>query len=167
MRICDACHVHVRGSMERCPLCGAKLRGEKEENVFPRLQMYDHMYRKIMRIFLFLSVIAVIVCLAANRVFVPDLFWSMFVLAGVVSFWISLYAAWKKKRNIPKGILWEMTVISILAVAWDMGTGWHGWSVDFILPILCTVSIGMMVVMARFLRLQLRCLLYTSPSPRD
>ena len=100
MRICDACHVHVRGSMDRCPLCGTKLRGEKEENVFPRLQMYDHMYRKIMRIFLFLSVIAVIVCLAANRVFVPDLFWSMFVLAGVVSFWISLYAAWKKKRNI-------------------------------------------------------------------
>ena len=49
-----------------------------------------------------------------------------------------------------------MTVISILAVAWDMGTGWHGWSVDFILPILCTVSIGMMVVMARFLHLQLR-----------
>lgn len=77
MRICDACHVHVRGSMDRCPLCGTKLRGEKEENVFPRLQMYDHMYRKIMRIFLFLSVIAVIVCLAANRVFVPDLFWSM------------------------------------------------------------------------------------------
>ena len=68
MRICDACHVHVRGSMDRCPLCGTKLRGEKEENVFPRLQMYDHMYRKIMRIFLFLSVIAVIVCLAANRI---------------------------------------------------------------------------------------------------
>ena len=43
MRICDACHVHVRGSMDRCPLCGTKLRGEKEENVFPRLQMYDHM----------------------------------------------------------------------------------------------------------------------------
>ena len=60
MRICDACHVHVRGSMDRCPLCGTKLRGEKEENVFPRLQMYDHMYRKIMRIFLFLSVIAAV-----------------------------------------------------------------------------------------------------------
>nr|WP_308758913.1 DUF6320 domain-containing protein [uncultured Anaerotignum sp.] len=140
MRICDACHVHVRGSMDRCPLCGTKLRGEKEENVFPRLQMYDHMYRKIMRIFLFLSVIAVIVCLAANRVFVPDLFWSMFVLAGVVSFWISLYAAWKKKRNIPKGILWEMTVISILAVAWDMGTGWHGWSLSCLSSVPCPLG---------------------------
>lgn len=161
MRFCEKCNVHIRGGETYCPLCGNRLQGQAEEDIFPKTEVPYQQMNKILRMFLFLSVSAVLICLVANRIFDPHIFWSLFVLFGMASFWISLLMVWKKKQNIPKSILWQTALISLLALIWDVGTGWNRWSIDFVLPILCTVAIFVIVALIKLLHLGFHeCVIY-------
>ncbi len=161
MRYCDQCRVHIRGTQIKCPLCGNRLTGEAEADVFPKAEVPYRQMHKVLRMFLFLSISAVLICLTANRVFAPDIYWSLFVLFGMASFWASLLMVWKKKQNIPKNILWQTAIISAIALIWDVGTGWNGWSIDFVLPILCIVAIAVIVALIKLLHLGLHeCVIY-------
>ena len=79
----------------------------------------------------------------------------MFVVAGMGSLWITLWFIAKKRTNIPKTILWQVAVISLLALVWDWWTGWRGWSIDYVVPILCGCAIIVMSVVARILHLRI------------
>ncbi|MEI3508557.1 MAG: DUF6320 domain-containing protein [Bacilli bacterium] len=52
-----------------------------------------------------------------------------------------------RHRNVPKTILWQVVVISILSLLWDYFTGRHGWSITYVIPIICLVgSIDMAII---------------------
>jgi hypothetical protein len=76
--------------------------------------------------------------------------WSLFVLGGVACMWMTLGLALYKERNIPKTMVWEVFLIAVLCVLWDYFTGWRGWSINYVLPI---VSMGVMVVLVFTCRL--------------
>lgn len=45
-----------------------------------------------------------------------------------------------------KNEMWQLLLITILAIVWDRYTGWMGWSLDFVLPIgalgvLCSMAV--------------------------
>ena len=42
--------------------------------------------------------------------------------------------AYYKRRNILKNEMWQLLLISAIAILWDRFTGWKGWSVDFVSP---------------------------------
>lgn len=156
MQICDKCHVTIRGDWDVCPLCGSRIQGEKEPSVFPDVSSSVGKYRMLLRWTVFISVAAGILSIAFNSIFRAGGIWSLFVLAGLASVWVSLFMAMKKLQNMQKNIVWQTVVLSILAVLWDVATGWHNWSLDFVLPILCTTAIGMMFLFAKIMQQTLR-----------
>ena len=58
----------------------------------------------------------------------------------------------KKRRNIPKNIIYQTVAISILAVVWDLCMGWRGWSVDYVIPIVCGTAMIVLVIITRTMR---------------
>lgn len=156
MLYCENCKVHLSGKHMRCPLCKGKLTGEADgaENLFPVIPAHiDH--AMLMRLS-FGSVVVAAVSFAVNLILPARGWWSLFVLFGIVSFWASLALVLKKNRNIPKTVLWQVGALSLLAYIWDYFTGFRGWSLNFVLPILCTSAMVAMSVIARIKKLDIQ-----------
>ena len=149
MKYCENCKISVRGTYSHCPLCNAVLTGEAEESAFPALESH-HKRRKLwLSILALASVAGCVVCGTINFL-LQGMPWSLFVFAGVACFWLTFSLAIYKGRNIPKTLVWEGFLVSALAVVWDLGTGWHAWSIEYVLPIVC---MGVMVTLSIFARL--------------
>lgn len=157
MQYCEKCKASIRGRREYCPLCQGPLTGEgsEEREAFPLMSAPRHPYHLFFRIMVFLSVASVVVCLAINAMFPGSGKWSLFVAAGMGCMWLSLIIAVQKRGNIPKNIIWQAAVVSVLCVLWDWFTGRHGWSIDYVLPILFVFAMMTMAVIARILRLKI------------
>lgn len=78
------------------------------------------------------------------------------MLGGIGSIWISLGLVLKKRKNIPKTILWQVGLLSALVFVWDWFTGFHGWSLNYVFPILCTGTMIAMSVIAKVRKLNIQ-----------
>lgn len=157
MQYCEHCKVHIRSNRKYCPLCQNTLSGtgSEQEEIFPVIPV-TYQNNLILRIMIFISVSIVVISIAINTMFPVNVNWSMFIIAGILCMWISLAMVIRKRYNIPKSIMWQVAVISILAVIWDMGIGWRGWSLDYVIPIACVVTMIVMYVTAKIMRLGVR-----------
>ena len=45
--------------------------------------------------------------------------------------------------------MWQLILITVIAVLWDNFTGWRGWSVDFVLPFGAMAVLGSMPVIVK------------------
>ncbi len=160
MQYCDKCNVHVTGSRKHCPLCQGSLTGseEPEKEVFPVLPQWYSRSGLLLRALVFLSVTAAVVCFTVNALLPVGRIWSLFVAAGIAFMWIGIATALRKRHNIPKTILWEVVLLSLFSVFWDLlaGKNWSGWSVDYVIPSLCVFALLSMMVIAKILRIQVR-----------
>ena len=148
MLYCKNCGVSVGGNHTHCPLCREDLEGSPDsKQVFPIIPVKKSKFRKVLKFALFLTVAAVVACFCINLA-IPDYgYWAVYPAAGGLSFWIICSVLLKKRRNLPKGISWQITVISVLALLWDYATGWHGWSYEFVLPILFTCATAVTAIL--------------------
>ena len=153
---CEQCHVKVRGNVKCCPLCQVELSGTPEKNIFPKIELQNSLSQKMFRIGLFITLIAVAVCIGINLSRPQDGWWVLFVLAGSACFWFTVRIAMEKWHNVPKNILWQVVILSALAFLWDFKTGYRGWSLEYVLPFLCIGSITSTCLLAYFLKLHTR-----------
>lgn len=161
MHICDNCGVALPDDPRFCPLCWQETREEGPagacgEPVLPPLGTEASPSRTFLGIMAFASVAAGAVSVGINLVFPTGGWWCLFVLAGLASLWISFGVMLKKRQNLPKGILWQVSILSVLALLWDVFTGYQGWSVDYVLPILYTCAMIAMLVVAKIRRLNIQ-----------
>ena len=164
MKTCEKCAVSVSGSFEKCPLCRGELTGENRnknerenecENVtFPFVPLVTHKHNFLFRLLQLCSATAVIISFIVNWMLPENGFWSLFVMAGVASLWLSLVVAIRKRHNILKNLTYQATIISILAVLWDLSTEWRGWSVNFVIPIAFVSAMLATAVLAHILKMQ-------------
>jgi len=156
MKFCEKCSVSVTGGFEKCPLCQNTLAGENknEYETFPFVPLVRHKHGLFFRFMLLGSFTAVIISVAVNRMLPQSGLWSLFVLAGVACVWFSVAVAVRKRRSILKNLAYQVTIISILAVLWDVLTGWRGWSVDFVIPIAFVSAMSTTAILARLLKMQ-------------
>lgn len=102
---------------------------------------------KLFQWFSFVSICAVVVAVMINAIFTPGLYWSVFAAGGALSMWIALAVGFFKRHNLLKNGVWQMFLIPAVCIAWDAYTGWHGWSVDYVLPGVCLViQLSMMII---------------------
>lgn len=153
MRICKKCGVQVRGAEIFCPLCQHRLPGGPEEPVYPKIPTVYRQHEFFFKCLILCSVAAGVVCAAVNLLIPGNGFWSVFVALGILCFWVSLAYAVRKKDNIPHTITVQVFLISILSVGWDFITGWHGWSLDFVIPIACSTAMLSLFIIAKVMRL--------------
>lgn len=145
MKHCDKCNVNVAGNRKICPLCQNVLIGEGEEELYPCIPTFFSRYKMIIKIGVFSSITACIISLAVNYMIPQSGFWSLLVLLGMACIWVSLVIIIRKGNNIPKTIIYHVIALSILSVIWDKITGWHGWSLDFVVPSACIAAMIAMI----------------------
>lgn len=153
MRFCEKCGVKVRGADTVCPLCQRKLSGEAEEKVYPLVPTVYRQHEMLFKILIISTIAVGVICAAVNLLLPQSGYWSFFVGLGILCFWISLAYAVRKKDNIPKNITVQVFIVSVLSFGWDCLTGWRGWSLNFVIPIACSVALLSLAIIAKVMRM--------------
>ena len=162
MQYCNVCKVNIEGAPKTCPLCGGELTGtpDKKGDLFPYIPPPKYSTSFLLRLISFIAIASIAISVAVNMLVNPSVWWSLFVIASVSSAWLTVVVAITKRRNILKNIAWQMFLVSVIAVLWDVAVGWRGWSLDFALPGCCTVSMVSMFVLSIILKIPPREYIY-------
>ena len=146
------------GSIQRNFLKILKREGivfQEEQNDFPGCREEQKQEsRKLVQIFTFLCIAVAVVCGMINYMTLETLNWFWFAAAGSFCAWLVVMVAYTKRRNILKDEMWQLLIITTIAVLWDIFTGWRGWSVDFVLPFGAMAVLGSVPVIAKVNRLE-------------
>lgn len=153
MKECKKCKVFIRGTNKTCPLCQGKLDGEDDEQVFPVIDTVYKKYKLFFKLLILVTVSIGIISSAINLMLPKTGIWALFVILGIVCFWLSMTIAFRNRNNIPKNILHQVIVISLMSLFWDYITGWNGWSLDYVFPITCIVAILSIEVLSLVLKM--------------
>lgn len=158
---CDNCKVSLKGNHKICPLCGGIIQEneEKSEEVFPPIPTIYQEFNILIRTMIMVSVSVIIISFAVNAIFTKESRWSFLVAASILCMWISLFFIIHKKNNIPKTIVWQVALIGILSILWDKSMGWLGWSIDYVLPVVCVGAMIVMAIAAKLLKIGVRDLI--------
>ena len=66
--------------------------------------------------------------------------------------WLALAIGFVKRYNLMKNATWQLIIVSVGCILWDVFTGWHGWSVDYVLPAVCMVILLSMFIITKVQR---------------
>ena len=108
----------------------------------------------MVQIFNFLCIAVAVLCGMINYLTREKLDWAFFAAAGCLCGWLVVAVAYAKRRNILKNEMIQLTLVTILAVLWDKYTGWHGWSLDFVLPFGALAVLGSIPVIVKVQKLE-------------
>lgn len=159
MQYCSQCGVYIRGKAERCVLCQSSLEPSDkdygDEEVFPEIPPAFEAHLAL-RILVFISFVAIVGSFSVRMIFPTAINWPVFVAFGLASLWLGLIIILRKRHNIPKAIIWQVSLVSLLSLFWDWQTGWHGWSLDYVIPAICVTAELLMYISAKIMRLGAR-----------
>ncbi len=157
MKNCKACNLRVMDDAVLCPLCGTALEGPSGEapgkNSYPVIAESFYKYNFLFRLFLFLSIVAVSVCLLVDFLTQrAGLSWSIIVLSGIAYLWVTIAYSLRGTGNF--ATKYAVQVLSISAVLYiiDYYAGYTKWSVNYTIPfflILATFAITFLIVFKR------------------
>lgn len=149
MQYCAKCKVSIVGNKICCPLCHGELDGAPTEEAYPYIKSRKDRSKLLIRLLTFLAITIVSICFAVNYMISPHIFWSIFVAGGVFCGWVTAIIGISYRKKLLNNIAWQLFIITAMSVIWDHFTGWHGWSIDFVLPICCMTSILCMFIIAK------------------
>ncbi|MCL2517725.1 MAG: DUF6320 domain-containing protein [Oscillospiraceae bacterium] len=152
-KYCDKCKININGVMEYCPLCQHKLDGENGVRQYPVITTVYRQYEFYFKSLALATTSGGVISCAINLMLPESGFWSFFVLLGIACFWIMLWNVINRRFNIPKYISTQVFIISFISVIWDFATVWHGWSVDYVIPITCTTAMFALAVTGKVMKL--------------
>lgn len=159
MQYCTHCQVYIRDEREKCSLCGNVLPSIDNSSipveVFPKVPPYYESHLAI-RIMIFISIVAVVISFAIDTIFPSNIRWPILLVLGLLSMWFGLIAIIQRRYHIPKKIVRQVAIISLLAIFWDWHTGWRGWSLDYVIPITCIGAMIIIYVIAKIMNLSVR-----------
>ena len=122
MLYCSKCGISIRGNKRCCPLCQGELTGTPSEAAFPTLKRARITSLSLVKLFTFLFIALEIVWSAVG--FLAD-----FTLA-----WLDAVLAVYFRNNVVKNITIQVYLVMIGGFVIDRFTGFHGWSVQWLIP---------------------------------
>lgn len=154
MLYCENCKVSITGNHEKCPLCQGDVIGEPSKlNTFPIIREEKQIINLILKITALVTIAIGVICILINIGFGGK--WSIYVIAGIVTGWIVIWITVKMHGNITKNSIWLTIIISILSFVWDISTGYRGWSIDYVLPLICCFAMIEMFIVANIKKLKI------------
>ncbi len=151
MQNCRNCRITLRTHHENCPLCHGVLTGEFDENdrLFPIVPPKKPSPEKQFMQWVSFGALAIsIVCVIINYMMGDGFWWSAFAVGAIFCAWLVLAVAVSKRRHLLKSVIWQLVIVDALALLWDLGTGWYGWSIDFVLPLGIMSALAAVLVIA-------------------
>ena len=124
---------------------------QKVEPVFPMPTMPSEQEMKVYKIYSFLCIALVALMLVTDLNFHPKIRWTLFTAGGVATMWVASSIGFFKRYNLLKNLMWQLLIGTIISFIWDALTGWHSWSVDFVLPMM---SVGILFAMCVIAKVQ-------------
>ena len=143
MKTCPHCHIRVGGDTGYCPLCQNRLTGEQGTPWFPptapRIHRASLFYKVVACVVLTLTVIAG----AVDFLLVddPHLHFSLLMLVWGLAALAVLRVLLRRRYNGPRLVFNLLLLVSALIVFTDGFTGYTGYSLDLVVPILCSVTL--------------------------
>lgn len=116
---------------------------------FPEDARPNYEGKKVLQIFTFCCIAAVVISMMTDIIISPGVHWSVFVAAGCVTMWLTMAVGYVKRFNLLKNAAWQLLIMSGICVLWDLGTGWRGWSVNIGIPDICLLIQVVMLIISR------------------
>ncbi len=157
--ICPNCGCAIRGYKARCPLDNEPLqlpadaRSDQARDVFPAAELKTNT-RLLTKLFAFISVAAMIISLMLYYALELPLNLPIMTLFGIISTWTSVGAVVLRRRHVSKIITWQVTILSLLMLAWDWMLGWQGWSLNYSIPIVLLAAQASLYILAQVLHME-------------
>lgn len=166
MRSCAACAVAVEGSWATCPLCGTPLpEGGSTADPFPTVAL-RFSRRRVLRVLFGVSLGVIAGSLLVQLLFdrgPAGIGALRSVWLGVVTMWLVVLLAVRKRHNVAKGTVYLVVLVGLLCVYWDYLTGWRAWSLTYAVPIVCAGSALALMITVRLMRVEVgEHIVYTS-----
>ncbi len=120
-----------------------------EEPDFPEDARPNYEGKKVLQIFTFCCIAAIVISMMTDIIISPGVHWSVFVAAGCVTMWLTMAVGYVKRFNLLKNAAWQLLIMSGVCVLWDLGTGWRGWSVNIGIPDICLLIQVVMLIISR------------------
>ena len=99
----------------------------EKKNDFPGCkEQYKKEDKKVFQLFTFLCIAAAVLCGMINYLTAETLNWFWFAGAGCLCTWLIVTVAYRKRRNLLKNEMWQLLLVTAIAVLWDIFTGWRG-----------------------------------------
>ena len=138
MKYCKRCGVEVVGEREVCPLCSSVLHVDekpaRQEDSFPDIAAKRKVRRKVFWICVYICVLIEALLLGLNRIFSPEVRWSL--ISGVAEAYV-LLSLWqilsRRKGHITK-LYFQAAAVFLLLLGIDYSLGFHGWAVKYGFP---------------------------------
>lgn len=116
---------------------------------FPEDARPNYEGKKVLQIFTFCCIAAIVISMMTDIIISPGVHWSVFVAAGCVTMWLTMAVGYVKRFNLLKNAAWQLLIMSGICVLWDLGTGWRGCSVNIGIPDICLLIQVVMLIISR------------------
>lgn len=116
---------------------------------FPEDAQPNYEGKKVLQIFTFCCIAAIVISMMTDIIISPGVHWSVFVAAGCATMWLTMAVGYVKRFNLLKNAAWQLLIMSGICVLWDLGTGWRGWSVNIGIPDICLLIQVVMLIISR------------------
>lgn len=157
--LCPNCGCAIRGYKARCPLDNEPLkvsvdaRSDDARDVFPPTEQKANRLLLI-RLFAFISIAAMVTSLITDFSLVLPLNLPLITLLGLISTWASIGAVVARRRQVSKIVSWQVTILSLLFLAWDWILGWRGFSLNYAIPMVLLAAQATLYILGRALHLE-------------
>ncbi len=157
MQYCKKCNVKIRGRKECCPLCQGQLfetEGDEDPS-FPVLEKKKITSITFLKMCTFLFLTFEIVFGTIHiMTSMQHSFIGLMMLGGLVV-WVDILATMYLRNNLIKVITFEVLVAIVVDYYIDVKTGFHGWSVNWMVPMTLIALAIVTIVTASVLKLRL------------
>lgn len=147
MKRCKNCKILFSTYDDSCPLCHhhSSIKEGEDDYAYPYIPMRFSGDLAI-KILIFISVIVAVVMFAIGYLTKTSLKVPLYTLLAIGTIWTVLYSIVQKRRSIIKSFLYQMFIFSLLFIVWDFYTGYKGWAISYVIPILnISVQIAMLI----------------------
>lgn len=138
MKYCKRCGVEVVGDREVCPLCSSVLHVDekpaRQEDSFPDIAAKNKVLRKVFWICVYICVLVEALLLGLNRVFSPEVRWSLISGAAEAYVLLSLRQMLSRRKGHISKLYFQEAAVFLLLLGIDYSLGFHGWSVKYGFP---------------------------------
>lgn len=157
MQYCRKCKVKIRGRKECCPLCQGQLQEmEGDENpAFPTLEKRKISNITFLKVCTFLFVALEIIFGTINIMTQGKYSFIGPVMLGILVAWIDVIATMYLRNNLIKVLTFEVLVAIVVDYYVDVKTNFHGWSIQWMIPMTLIGLAIATIVIAKVQKLRL------------
>ena len=136
MSRCRQCNLEILDKTQVCPLCKCVIEwDEKAENSYPDIRVRVRKLNLVVRVFLFVSIMTEVLLVYLNQKYYDGIWWSIITGAGFAYVYFAAKFAVLNDNAGYRSKLFGLTFLGIgYVILIDAVIGYHGWSVNFVLP---------------------------------